>query len=88
MKNLPLTRTKKLIKNQICSSKFLSIIKYKNQKNLKTLKNHREKMSVRVNVRMSKIMCMPVKVFTRMYVTYAICRTLLAIILSEIVISH
>ena len=45
-------------------------------------------MSARVNVRMSKIMCTPVKVFTRMYVTYANCRTLLAIILSEIVISH
>ena len=33
-------------------------------------------MSVRVNVRMSQIMRMPIKVGGRMYPTYANCRTL------------
>ena len=33
-------------------------------------------MSVRVNVRTSKIMCTPVKVGVRTYATYANCRTL------------
>ena len=43
---------------------------------LKTLKNHKEKIIVRVNVRMSKIVRMPIKVGVRMYATYANCRTL------------
>ena len=43
---------------------------------LKTLKNHREKIIVRVNVRMSKIVRMPIKVGVRMYAPYANCRTL------------
>ena len=34
-------------------------------KNLKTLENHREKMTVRVNVRMPKIMRTPKKVGVR-----------------------
>ena len=46
------------------------------RKILKTLKNHRGKMSVRVNVRMSKIMRTPIKVSVRTYATYANCRTL------------
>ena len=33
-------------------------------------------MSVCVNVQMSKIMCMPVKLGVRTYVTHAYCRTL------------
>ena len=46
------------------------ILKNQNQKRrtrkiLKFLKNHRQKMSVRVNVRMSKIMRMPIKVGVR-----------------------
>ena len=36
---------------------------------LKTLKNHNEKMSVRVNVRMSKIMRTPIKLGVRAYAT-------------------
>ena len=46
------------------------------RKILKTLKNHRGKMSVRVNVRMSKIMRTPIKVSVHTYATYANCRTL------------
>ena len=46
------------------------------RKNLKSLKNHREIMSVRVNVRMSKIMRTPKKVDVRTYTTYANCRIL------------
>ena len=38
------------------------------KKILKTLQNHREKMSVRVNVRMSKIMRTPIKVGVHTYV--------------------
>ena len=46
------------------------ILKNQNQKRrtrkiLKFLENHRQKMSVRVNVRMSKIMRMPIKVGVR-----------------------
>ena len=33
-------------------------------------------MSVRVNVYMSKVMCMPIKVGVPMYVTYNNCQTL------------
>ena len=36
---------------------------------MKTLKNHKEKMSVRVNVRISKIMCKQIKVGVRTYAT-------------------
>ena len=43
---------------------------------MRTLKNHREKMSVHVNVCMSKVMCTPVKVGVHMYATYANSRTL------------
>ena len=42
---------------------------------LKTLK-HREKMSVCVNVRMSKIMHMPIKLDIHVYAKYANCWTL------------
>ena len=40
----------------------------RNRKILKTLKNHREKMSVQVNVRMSQIRCMLIEVGVRTYV--------------------
>ena len=46
------------------------------RKKLKTLQNYKEKMSVHVSVRMSKIMCRPVKVGVRTYTTYVHCRTL------------
>ena len=74
---LSLPRTNKQIKGQIYSIKFL---KNKNQKRrtkkiLKTSKNQ-EKMSVRVNVRMSKIMLTPIKVGVRTHATYASCWTL------------
>ena len=46
---------------------------------MRTLKNHREQMSVRVNVRKSKIMRMPTKVDVRTYATYVNCQTLLLI---------
>ena len=42
------------------------------------LKSHGEKMSVRVNVRMSKIKRIAVIVSIRTYATYANCRTLIA----------
>ena len=48
------------------------------RKILRTLTNHRENMSVLVNVRMSKIMGTPIKVVVRTYATYANCRTLLS----------
>ena len=47
---------------------------------LKVLKNHREKLSACVNLRMSKIVCTPIKVGVRNYATYAKCRTLLVVI--------
>ena len=47
----------------------------KTRKTLKTLKNHKEKMSIHVNVRMSKIMRTPIKVGVRRYAMYANCRT-------------
>ena len=43
---------------------------------LETLENHREKMSVHVNVRMSTIMRTPMKLGVHTYATYANCRTL------------
>ena len=46
---------------------------------MKTLKNHREKMSVRVNVRKSKIMRTSVKVSVLTYATYVNCRTLMSV---------
>ena len=46
------------------------------RKKLKTLQNYKENMSVHVSVRMSKIMCRPVKVGVRTYATYVHCRTL------------
>ena len=46
------------------------------RKFLKTLKNHDEKMTVRVNVRMYKIMHTPIIVRIRTYTTYANCGTL------------
>ena len=48
----------------------------KTRKILKSLKNLREKMSVRLNVRMTKIMCTPLKLGVRTYATYANSRTL------------
>ena len=42
---------------------------------LKPLRRNEEKMSVRVNVRISKIMRTPIKVGVRMYTTYANCPT-------------
>ena len=48
------------------------------RKILRTLTNHRENMSLLVNVRMSKIMGTPIKVGVRTYATYANCRTLLS----------
>ena len=61
------------------SSKDKQIKQYKLiriRKISKTLKNHREKMSGRVNVRMSKIMRTPIKVGVRTYATYDIYQTL------------
>ena len=59
MKNLSLLSTKKLIKGQIYSNKFLNITKYrKNQKNFGNFKKSSEKMTLRVNIDMSKIMQM------------------------------
>ena len=46
------------------------------RKILKTLKYHMEKMSIRVNVHMSKIMCMPINVGIHTHGTYANCWTL------------
>ena len=43
---------------------------------METLKNSREKMSVRVNTLMSGIMRPSIKIGVRMYATYANCRTL------------
>ena len=43
---------------------------------MKTLKNHREKMSIRANVHMSKIMSTPIKLGVRTYLTYVNCQTL------------
>ena len=43
------------------------------RKILKTLKYHMEKMSIRVNVHMSKIMCMPINVGIHTHGTYANC---------------
>ena len=40
---------------------------------LKTLKNHREKLSILVNVHMSKIIRTPIKVGIHMYAMYANC---------------
>ena len=45
-------------------------------KNLKTLKDHKEKMSIHVSIHMSKILHMPIKVDVHMYATYANCQTL------------
>ena len=61
------------------SSKDKQIKQYKLiriRKISKTLKNHREKMSGRVNVHMSKIMRTPIKVGVRTYATYDIYQTL------------
>ena len=63
------------MKGQIYSSKFLNSIKL--QESEKCIKNHKEKMSARVNGRMSKIMFTPIKVGRRTHATYANCRTLL-----------
>ena len=49
----------------------------KKQEILKILRNHREKMSVRVNVRMSKIMRTLIKVGVRTYATYSSYRILI-----------
>ena len=46
------------------------------RKILKTLKNRREKMSVRVNASMSKIMCMSIIVGVCTYATHANGRSL------------
>ena len=43
---------------------------------LKAFKNYREKISVRVNVPMSKIMRTTIKVGVRTYTTYVNCQTL------------
>ena len=56
----------------------------RNRKILKTFQNHREKMSVRVNVRMSKITLTPIQVSIRLYVTYVNCRTLKCYLLTFI----
>ena len=42
---------------------------------MKTLKNHKEKISIRVNICMPK-MSTPIKVGIRTYVMYANCQTL------------
>ena len=56
------------IKGQIYSSRFLSSIKLQEQrKRLEILKNHKRKMIVRVNVRISKIMRTPIKKGVRTY---------------------
>ena len=48
------------------------------RKILKTFKNHREKMSVHVNVCTSKIMCMSIKVGIYIYMAHTNCLTLLS----------
>ena len=63
------------MKGQIYNCKYEII---RTRKILRTLTNHRENMSVLVNVRMSKIMRTLVKVGVRTYATYANCRTLLS----------
>ena len=60
MKNLSLLSTKKLIKGQIYTNKFLNITKYrKNQKNFGNFKKSLVKMTLHVNIYTSKIMRMP-----------------------------
>ena len=76
VKNLFLPGTNKLIKGQIYSSKFLNSIKLEELEKFLKLKNHREKMSVRVNVYMSKIMRALIKVGVHMCVMYSSCRSL------------
>ena len=44
---------------------------------MKILKIYEKKMSVRVNIRMSKITCTQIKVEIHIYVTYANCQTLI-----------
>ena len=56
---MSLPRAHKQIKGQIDSIKFL---KNQNQKHLENFKKSKGKMSVRVNVRMSKIMRTPIKI--------------------------
>ena len=53
---------------------------------MKTLKNHREKISVLVKVRMSKIVRTPIKVGVCTYEMYANCRTLIFNPIAELVI--
>ena len=58
---------------------FYTVFVYKiikTRKILKTLKNHRSKMNVRVNVRMARIIRTLIKVEVRTYATYANYRTL------------
>ena len=50
---------------------------------MKTLKNNREKMSVRVNVHMSKIMRTPIELGVHTYATYINCRTLASLCLAR-----
>ena len=76
VKNLFLPGTNKLIKGQIYSSKFLNSIKLEELEKFLKLKNHREKMSVHVNVCMSKIMRALIKVGVHMYAMYCNCRSL------------
>ena len=47
--------------------------KRRTRKILKSLKNHRANMGVFVNVRMSKIMCKPIKIGVRTYVMHTKC---------------
>ena len=47
------------------------------KKIMKSLKNHRGKMSAHVNILMSKIMCMPIKIGICTYTTYTNCQPLL-----------
>ena len=63
------------MKGQLYNCKYEII---RTRKILRTLTNHRENMSVLVNVRMSKIMDTPIQVGVRTYATYANCRTLLS----------
>ena len=56
------------IKGQIYSSRFLSSIKLQELENfLEIFKNHKRKIIVRVNVRISKIMRTPIKKGVRTY---------------------
>ena len=77
VKNLSLSKKNKQIKGQIYSSTFLNSIKLKQYEKFWKLQKIREKMSVCVNIHISKIICMPT---IHMYTMYANCWTLLLVL--------